>query len=67
MSNSGRERNKKLVVLLCNDSTINVGGALGCILSKLPKVGGAKEPLAPLFQSPLSKVHKYLMNLKLPL
>ena len=45
------------MALLCNDATINVGGALGCILAKLPKVGGAKAPLAPLFQSPLSKVH----------
>ena len=48
LSRSGG-RYEKLVVLLYTDLTKNVGGAKGCILSELPKVGGAiAQPATPV-------------------
>ena len=49
----GGGRYVKLVVLLYIEPTKNVGGAKGCILSNLPKVGGAIAPPAPPVPPPL--------------
>ena len=43
----GGGRYEKLVVLLFTDPTKNVGGAKGCLLSNITKVGGAIVPPAP--------------------
>ena len=43
----GGGRSEKLVVVLFTDPTKNVGGAKGCLLSKITKVGGAIAPPAP--------------------
>ena len=45
---------KKLVVLLFTDLTKNVGGAKGCLLSKITKVGGTIAPPAPPVPPPLN-------------
>ena len=42
-----------MVVLLFTDPTKNVGGAKGCLLSKIAKVGGAIAPPAPSAPPPL--------------
>ena len=49
----GSGRYEKLVVLLFTDPTKNVGGAKGCLLCKLQKVGGAIAPPAPPVPPPL--------------
>ena len=41
------------MVLLFKDQTKNVGGAKDCLLSELPKVGGAIIPPAPPLPPPL--------------
>ena len=56
----GGGRYEKLVMLLFTDRTKNVGGAKGCLLSKLPKVGGAIAPPAPPVPPPL-KGKKYVL------
>ena len=53
MLTRGGRRYVKLVVLLYIEPTKNVGGAKGCILSNLPKVGGAIAPPAPPVPPPL--------------
>ena len=47
----GGGRYEKLVVLLFTNPNRNVGGAKGCLLSKITKVGGAIAPtvLLPLY------------------
>ena len=50
----GGGRYEKLVVLLFTDPIKNVGGAKGCFLSKLPKIGGAIAPPAPQVPLPLT-------------
>ena len=57
----GGGRYVKLVVLLYIEPTKNVGGAKGCILSNLPKVGGVIAPPAPPVPPPLT----YLKMLKI--
>ena len=42
-----------MVVLLFTDPTKNVGGAKGCLLGKITKVGGAIAPPAPPVPPPL--------------
>jgi len=54
----GGGRYVKLVVLLYIEPTKDVGGTKGCILSNLPKVGGAIAPPAPPVPSPLSCQYK---------
>ena len=49
----GGRRYEILVVLLYTDPTENVSGAKWCILSKMPKVGGAIAPPAPPVPPPL--------------
>ena len=49
----GGGRYEKLVVLLFTDPNRNVGGAKGCLLSKITKVGGAIAPPAPPVPPPL--------------
>ena len=44
-----------MVVLLFTDLTKNVGGAKGCLLSKITKVGGAIAPPAPPVPPPLER------------
>jgi len=41
------------VVLLFTDPNRNVGGAKGCLLSKIKKVGGAIAPPGPPVPPPL--------------
>ena len=53
LGSRGGGRYEKLVVLLFMDQTKNVGGAKGCLLSKITKVGGAIAPPAPPFPPPL--------------
>ena len=45
-----------MVVLLFTDPTKNVGGAKGCLLSRIKKVGGATAPPAPPVPPPLAIV-----------
>ena len=47
MKDRGGGRYEKMVVLLLMDLIKNVGGAKDCLLSKLPKVGGAIAPPVP--------------------
>ena len=42
-----------MVMPLFTDPTKNVGGAKGCLLSKIAKVGGAIAPPAPPVPLPL--------------
>ena len=49
----GGGRYEKMVVLLFTDPNRNVGGAKGCLLSKIKKVGGAIAPPAPPVPPPL--------------
>ena len=44
------------MVLLFTDPTKIVGGAKGCILSKITKVGGAIAPPAPPVPPPLLRI-----------
>ena len=54
--NRGGGRYEKLVLLSCMNLTKNVGGAEGCILGKLPKVGAAIAEPAPPVLPPLLKI-----------
>ena len=49
----GGGRYEKLVALLFTDPTKKVGGAKGCLLSEITKVGGAIAPPAPPVPPPL--------------